>query len=105
TNHYRVDIESCGLKDDMSRGFGRLTQTIDVYPSDTYKVSLSIPSLKKLSYTKSKAQLLGDKKGTSVSTTEKENSSPLLRKSETSSTSESTSGDRIESEKSHAVKE
>ncbi|MCA9639216.1 MAG: hypothetical protein KC492_00945 [Myxococcales bacterium] len=104
-NNYRVDIESCGLKDDMSRGFGRLTQTIDVFPSDTYKISLSIPSLKKLSYTKSKAQLLGDKKGTTLSSTETENSSPLLRKSETTSSSESSSGDKIETEKTYAVKE
>ncbi|MEZ4369211.1 MAG: hypothetical protein R3B07_00240 [Polyangiaceae bacterium] len=104
-NSYRVDIESCGFKDDMSRGFGRLMQTVDVYPSDTYKVSLSIPSLKKLSYTKSKAQLLGDKAGTTVTETEKENSSPLLRKSETTSTSESLSGDKLESERSYAVKE
>ncbi|MEZ4232948.1 MAG: hypothetical protein R3B89_27460 [Polyangiaceae bacterium] len=104
-NQYRVDIESCGLNSDMSHGFGKLTQQVAVFPSDTYKVSLSIPSLKKLNYTKSKSKLLGDKKGTTVSTTETENSSPLLRKSESTSSSESSSSDRLESEKSYTVQE
>lgn len=104
-NRYRVDVESCGLKDDLSHGFGRFTQQVEVFPSDTYKVSLSIPSLAKLSYTKSKAQLLGEKAGTSVSSTETEKTSALLRKSTTSSSSESVSDSKLETSQSFSVKE
>ncbi|PRP95362.1 hypothetical protein ENSA5_39470 [Enhygromyxa salina] len=45
TRRYTLEVESCGVLEDKSPGFRKLSRTIDVYSSDQYKLSLSIPEV------------------------------------------------------------
>jgi hypothetical protein len=47
---YRAEVESCGVTADRKLGFGKLSRVIDVFPSDKYKLSISIPAVRKRNY-------------------------------------------------------
>ncbi|WP_146657915.1 PAAR-like domain-containing protein [Enhygromyxa salina] len=58
TNRYIVEVSSCGVLEDQSPGFRKLSRTIDVFSSDKYKLSLSIPALIKRNYANTASKAL-----------------------------------------------
>jgi hypothetical protein len=61
TNRYVVEVSSCGVLDDKSPGFRKLSRQIDVYSSDKYKLSLSIPAVVNRKYENSATRARGAK--------------------------------------------
>lgn len=58
TRRYVIEVESCGVLADKSPGFRKLSRALDVFSSDTYKFSCSIPSLAKRAYNQSATRAL-----------------------------------------------
>lgn len=58
TNRYIVEVSSCGVLEDQSPGFRKLSRTIDVFSSDKYKLSLKIPTVINRKYENSATQAL-----------------------------------------------
>jgi hypothetical protein len=96
-NQYSVTVESCGLGQDLSRGFGKVTQLVAAYPSDEYKLEIEIPSFKKRSYTREKGKSGDERYDSKESETEKGWSG----EKEKSSTKETSSSSKIERESSY----
>lgn len=50
TKRYVLEVASCGVLADQSPGFRKLSRQVDVFSSDKYKFSLSIPTLANREY-------------------------------------------------------
>ena len=50
TRRYMLEVESCGVLEDKSPGFRKLSRNVEVFSSDVYKLTLSIPTIAKRSY-------------------------------------------------------
>ncbi len=99
-NLYTIDIEACGLLRDGRTGFGRSRHQVRAYPSDTYKLSLSIPSLKKTTHERGRQRRSDGTVEDSRSTTRTDR---LRGETETSSRSESSSAGRLSTSETYSV--
>ncbi|MFO7567927.1 MAG: DUF4150 domain-containing protein [Enhygromyxa sp.] len=58
TRRYVIEVESCGVLADQNPGFRKLSRQLDVFASDTYEFSFSIPTVVNRAYQKSATKAL-----------------------------------------------